>query len=254
VWPKIVAIALLVVGVGLGVVGNWLKPPANMGGRAIVALFTALLLAAAGITYFSTETGEDDSTQERASAGDGDDVGAVTTSAPTSGTAPSSTSVLPAPAGERENPVTDEPAVPATNHPATTRTRNPSEPAPPCIVGSWELTTIVDYISYADETVTLSYDSGRETRTYAADNTFTISSDELTTHSSGTAEGRYQLNGSTATYDPVSSVGNWTLAVNGEVNRQSSVIFSRGEESVACTANSLRVTSGSDYKASYSRR
>jgi hypothetical protein len=49
-----------VLGVALGVVGNWLKPPAKMGGRAITAIFTGLLILAAGITYFSTTTAKSD--------------------------------------------------------------------------------------------------------------------------------------------------------------------------------------------------
>ena len=111
----------------------------------------------------------------------------------------------------------------------------------------------------------MSYDTGWETRTYKTDGAFTIANDwhergydntlnELKIHSNGTAEGRYQLSGSMATYDPVSSVGNWTLTVNGEVQRQSSVIFSRGEESITCASDALKVVSGGDYKASYTRK
>jgi hypothetical protein len=96
------------------------------------------------------------------------------------------------------------------------------------------------------------------------DGNFTITNDwhergydntlnELTAHSNGSAEGHYQLAGSTATYDPVSSVGNWTFAVNGEVRQQSSVIFSRGEETITCTPDSLDIASGNDYRASYRR-
>jgi hypothetical protein len=78
-------------------------------------------------------------------------------------------------------------------------------------VGSWALTTIVDYIPYSDQTVTMSYDSGWETCAYKGDGNFTITNDwhergydntlnELTAHSNGSAEGHYQLAGSTATY------------------------------------------------------
>jgi hypothetical protein len=262
-WPKVVALALLLIGVALGVVGNWLKPPANMGGRAIVAVFTVLLLVAAGVTYFSTESDDrDDNAQQRASTG-GDD---GTNPPSAAGVEPTSTTPTdPAPGGDIDVNTEDQESTTPDDQAQPPQTGKPAVPTQPCIVGSWALTTIVDYIPYSDQTVTVSYDSGWETRTYNADNTFTISNDwrergydntlnELTTHSNGSAQGSYRLSGSTATYDPVSSVGNWTLAVNGEVQRQSSVIFSRGEETITCSGDSLGIVSGSDYKASYSRK
>ena len=249
----------------MGVVGNWLKPPAKMGGRTIVAVFTALLILAAGITYFNTTSATSVGDPDSAMGEDGTGNGAVAASAPASSSGSVPDASGPAPGGSTAAVGTTRPSRRATTRPTSTPTGKPAAQTQPCLVGSWALTTIVDYISYSDQTVTMSYDAGWETRTYKADGTFTIANDwhergydntlnELTTHSNGTAEGHYKLNGSTATYDPVSSVGNWTLTVNGDVRRQSSVIFSRGEESVTCAADSLKVVSGNDYKASYARK
>jgi hypothetical protein len=260
-WPKVVALALLLLGVALGVVGNWLKPPARMGGRAIVAIFAVLLIFAAGITYLNTGTAHSDSPDHASS--DGGTGSSRPSAQPTEvGPAPASSSV--SPTGGTQVTRTNEPTPRTTTRAAGAQPVPPAAPPLPCIVGSWALTTIVDYVPYSDQTVTMSYDTGWEKRTYQNDGTFTIANDwhergydntlnELIVHSNGTAEGHYQLTGATATYRPVSSVGNWTLTVNGEVRSQSSVIFSSGEETITCTSSTLKVVSGTDYKASYTR-
>lgn len=48
-----VALVLLVLGVALGVVGNWIKPPQRLAGRWIVGIFAFLLVSAAVLTYLS---------------------------------------------------------------------------------------------------------------------------------------------------------------------------------------------------------
>jgi hypothetical protein len=260
-WPEFVAVVLLVLGAAIGVVGNWLKPPAKMGGRAIVAVFAVLLIAAAGITYINTAAADSGDTP----GNDPQGRGTAAASAPASTSRPATKASGVTPGAGVAAPVTDRPESRMTTRPRTAPTGTPRAPAQPCIAGSWALTTIVDYLSHSDQTVTMSYETGWETRTYRADGTFSIANDwhergydntltELKTHSKGTADGRYRLSGRTVTYDPVSSVGNWTLTVDGEVRRQSSVVFSRGEESITCTSASLKVVSGSDYKASYKRK
>jgi hypothetical protein len=245
----------------MGVVGNWLKPPARMGGRATVAVFALLLIAAAGITYINTTAAENGNPSGSSVGTDREGSGTAAASVPTSGSRPATTPGSSAAAAS----VTKRPSSRTTTRARIAPAATTHAPAQPCIVGSWALTTIVDYVPYSDQTVTLSYDSGWETRTYEADGTFSFSNDwrergydntlnELTTHSKGTADGKYKLSGRTVTYDPVTSVGNWTLAVNGDVRGQSSVVFSRGEESITCTTGSLKVISGSDYKASYKRK
>ncbi|HEY0638000.1 MAG TPA: hypothetical protein VGD67_10160 [Pseudonocardiaceae bacterium] len=261
-WPQVVALGLFLLGVALGVTGNWLKPPARMGGRAIVAVFTFLLICAAGITYFNAAKGNnggdpgarpnDRGTSDSATPITTPDAGLTLTSAPTT---PGSE----APTGG------GGPVAPVTTGPAGPQNSTPAGPPAPCIVGSWTLTSIVDYIPDDDQTVRMSYDGGWEIRTYEADGTFTIMNDwrergydntlnEWTVHSIGRAEGRYQLNGSTAVYSPVSSVGNWTLAVEGDVRQQSSVIFSSGEETITCSSGALRISAEGSYEASYTRK
>jgi hypothetical protein len=255
-WPRVVALALLVLGVAMGVVGNWLKPPARMSARTIVAIFAVLLVLAAGVTFVNAEAEASNGPSTPVTQGPEATTSAPLSAAPlpstTRGGAPSTTTGMATASVNR----------PSLRSPQTSR---PPAKAQPCLVGSWSLTSIVDYISHSDEKITMSYDSGWETRTYKAEGTFMIANNwreigydntlnELQVHSNGTAEGRYKLAGSTVTYDPVNSVGNWTLTFNGEVTQQASVIFSRGEETITCTSDSLKVVAGGSYKASYARK
>lgn len=122
------------------------------------------------------------------------------------------------------------------------------------------MTSIVDYIN----DVTLSYDGGWETRVYRSNGTFQLDNDwtergydgtlnEHIARSKGTASGRYSASGATVTHSSISSSGNWTLSVNGDVRSQSSVVFSSGDEVFSCSAGALNVESTGSYRVAYKR-
>jgi hypothetical protein len=62
VVEKIIALALLILAAGIGIVGNWIKPPSTLTKKSIILMFAGLLSVAAGVTYISG--GEDDEGNE----------------------------------------------------------------------------------------------------------------------------------------------------------------------------------------------
>jgi hypothetical protein len=54
---EVAAVTLAVLGIALGVVGNWFTRPASLTTRGLFAVFAVLLLAAAGLTWFNARSG-----------------------------------------------------------------------------------------------------------------------------------------------------------------------------------------------------
>jgi hypothetical protein len=142
--------------------GNWLKPPAKLGFRATVVIFAVLPITAAVVTYVSTEPAEgSDDAGDKAAGGPGSGAPALPAPGRRSAAAPPGA-----------GPTTTTTAAAKRPHGGTT-TR--AHTATTGLQGSGgALTTIANHVSYADQTVTMSYDTGSETRTYEADGTFSI--------------------------------------------------------------------------------